>query len=555
MFIKRIKSAKGTEYFQLAKSYRKGKNVYHKTLLNLGKEGDGQLDSLIQAIYRYSGCVSLEKAAEDMDAKQTYILGPLLILKKLFERLGINKTLEGLPKGRTSCDLQKILFTLVASRFIDPGSKLKVFERHKELFYPVLFKSDIQLHQIYRALDILAKNKDEIEKSLYWQGRDLFNYQVDVVLYDLTTLRFESQRTNLGKLRQFGYSKERRGDMVQCVLGLLVDRDGLPLGFELYAGNTFEGKTVSDIERKLKKKFNVRRFIFVGDRGLFSKKNLESLNQGSGEFIVGMKLGAIKSRHEEFYDKSRFKKVHKGLSVYESDYEGHRLIIMWSAERAKRDRKAREETLLKVKKKLASKSEEGKQFITNEAYRKYVCLKGKGGKPVLNQKAIEREERSEGFFGVVTNVRDKKASDLVSHYKELWKVESAFGELKGTLKVRPIFHWTDQRIMGHLLVCFIAYLCEAYLTKELRKKGSQLKSEAISQGLISPRLLTVAEGMKDLCEVRAVPFEIKDSVIWLRTNIKDNAAEMFRVAKVQIPKKLLMFSPGGKAVKALNFSS
>ena len=551
MFLRTVKTPQGTQYLHLVENYRDKGKVRQKRLLSLGKVEENRLDELVRALQKHIDITTISQLAEDVSIKEAYTLGPLLILKKLFERLGINEILKDLPKGRrTEFDLREILFTLVASRFVDPGSKLKVFERQKKLFYPGLFKSDIKLHQIYRVLDVLAKNKDEIERSLYWRGRDLFNSQVDVVLYDLTTLRFESQRTDLGELRQFGYSKERRGDMVQCVLGLLVDTDGMPLGFEVYPGNTFEGKTISDIEKKLKKKFNIRRFIFVGDRGLFSKKNLESLSSGDGEFIVGMKLGAIRSRHEEFYDKSRFKQVNKDLLVYETKYEGHRLVIMWSAERANRDRKAREEALLKVREKLESKTknQDGKQFITNEAYRKYVCLKGQGKQPVLNLKAIEREERKEGFFGIVTNVCDQDAKSLVSHYKQLWRVESAFGELKGTLKVRPVFHWKDQRIMGHLLVCFIAYLCEAYLTKELRKKGSQLKSEAIKNGSISPRPLTVAEGMKDLCEVLAVPVKVKDSVIWVRTNIEENASEMFRVAGVRIPSKLLDFSPGGKAL-------
>ena len=545
MFIRTVTAPEGTEYLHLVENRRIKGKVRQKRLMSLGRVDDNRLNDLVRALQKHSDITTITQLSKEVSVKDAYTLGPLLILEKLFKKLGINKILKDLPKGsRTGFDLQQILFALVAGRFIDPGSKLKVFERQKKYFYPGLFKSDIQLHQIYRALDVLAKNKKEIEKSVYWRDRNLFNSEVDVVLYDLTTLRFESQRTDLGELRQFGYSKERRGDMVQCVLGLLVDKDGMPLGFDVYPGNTFEGKTVSDIEEKLKKKFNIRRFIFVGDRGLFSKKNLDSLSSGGGEFIVGMKLGAIRSRHEEFYDKSRFKEVSKDLLVYEIKYEGHRLIIMWSAERANRDRKAREETLLKVKKKLENKNEEGKQFITNEAYRKYVCLKGKGGKPVLNQKAIEREEKREGFFGIVTNVRDKSAKTLVSHYKELWRVESAFGELKGTLKVRPMFHWTDQRIVGHLLVCFIAYLCEAYLTKELRKKGSQLKSEAISKRCISSRPLTVSEGMKDLREVRAIPVKIKDSVIWVRTDIKGNASEMFRVAGVRVPSRLLELSKG-----------
>ena len=551
MFIKRIKSRKGDTYLQLTKSYREGKRVLHKPLLPLGKEGDGTIDSLVQAVSRYSGAMTIEKLSENLDIKKTFILGPLLILQKLFEQLGINQAIEKLPKGmKTRFDIHKILFTLVASRFMEPGSKLSVFESGQHSFYPEMITPDIKLHQFYRALDFLALNKDKIEESLYWHGRNLFNLQVDVVLYDLTTLRFESQRTDLGKLRQFGYSKERRGDLVQVILGLLVDRDGLPLGFEVYPGNTFEGKTVADIERKLRKKFNVGRFIFVGDRGLFSKQNMESLDQGQGEFIVGMKLGAIRNRHEDFYNKSLFQEVQPGLLVYETEYEGKRLIITWSAKRAERDRKAREEVLIKIEKKLKSQSVSVQSFVTHEAYKKYVCLKKGVKKPVLNQQAIEKEAIKDGFFGVITNVQNKSAKDLVSHYKDLWKVEDAFGEIKGTLKARPVFHWTDRRIMGHLVMCFIAYLCEAHLTKELRRRGSLLRSPGTEKGVIAPRPLTVAQGMKALSEVRAVPVKVKSAVIWIRTEIVSVSAEMFRVAKVKIPKKLLKFCPseGAKSV-------
>ena len=549
MFIRKIKTPQGTDYFHLVESYRENGKVRQRTLLPLGQTKDGRLENLMSAVKRHSDFMTASEMAKNLSVEKTFILGPLLILEKLFEKLGINKTLEELPKNqKTAIDIKKILFALTAGRFINPGSKLKVFERQQKAFYPGLFKPDIKLHQIYRTLDFLAKHKDQIEKSLYWHGRNLFNLQVDVVLYDLTTLRFESRRTDLGQLRQFGYSKEKRGDLVQCVLGLLVDREGLPLGFEVYPGNTFEGKTVSDIEKKLREKFNVRRFIFVGDRGLFSKKNLQVLSKGEGEFILGMKLGSINSRHQEFYDKSRFQEISPGLSVYETKYEGQRLIITWSAKRAERDRKAREEILLKIEKKLKKRaSSSGKHFITNEAYQKYVCLKGEG-EAVLNQKAIEKEALKDGFFGVVTNVRDMSGSNFVSCYKELWRVEEAFGELKGTLKARPVFHWTDRRITGHLVMCFIAYLCEAYLTRELRKKGSLLKSAGIEGGSIGPRPLTVVEGMRDLCEIRAIPVEIRGRVIWVRTQIEGNGLEMFRALGVRVPPKLLKVCEG-KEVK------
>ena len=503
------------------------------------------MENLTQAVLRYSGeQTAADLLAKNLKIKKTFVLGPLLILNRLFEKLGINQAVEELPKNKkTKFDIQKILFALVASRFANPGSKLKVFEKHQKSFYPGLVSPDIKLHQIYRALDFLADNKSEIELSLYQHGRDWFDLQTDVVLYDLTTLRFESRRTDLGELRQFGYSKEKRSDRTQAVLGLLTDREGLPLGFEVYPGNTFEGKTVSDIEKKLRKKFKVRRFVFVGDRGLFSKNNLESLSKKKGgEFIVGMKLGSIRSRHKEFYDISRFQRINDDLSVYETEYEGARLIVTWSAKRAERDRKVREDLLLKIEKKLQSPGKGARQFITNEAYKKYVRLEEGDKKPGLNRKAILEEEKRDGFFGVVTNVQDMSAQALINHYKGLWIIEDAFGELKGTLKARPVFHWTDKRIVGHLVMCFIAYLCGAYLTRELRRRGSVLKSAAVSNGAIAPRPLTAAEGMRDLLEVRAVPVEVKGSVVWVRTEIEGNAAEMFRAVGVQPPKRLLKFS-------------
>ena len=167
----------------------------------------------------------------------------------MFEDLGINDVIEEIKDShpRLTIDLKKTIFTLVASRFVQPSSKLKVFEHWQKSFYPEMIEGNLELQHIYRTMDLLCAHKGEIEKSLYWHGRDLFNLEVDIVLYDLTTLRFESTRTDLGELRQFGYSKERRSDCTQVVFGLLVDRDGIPLGFEVYPGHTFEGKTLSDI--------------------------------------------------------------------------------------------------------------------------------------------------------------------------------------------------------------------------------------------------------------------------------------------------------------------
>jgi transposase len=369
------------------------------------------------------------------------------------------------------------------------------------------------------------------------------------VLYDLTTLRFES--TMAVGLRQFGYSKERRSDCTQVVLGLLVRPDGVPVGFEVYPGNTFEGTTVADIVKKMRDKFKVRRFIFVGDRGLFSRKNLEALRgaetKSNGEFIVGMKLGVFKDRHEEFYDLSAYTKISDGLAFYETEHEGDRCIITWSQARAERDVKAREDILKKIRKKLAKKKITSKEFVTNTTYKRYVTGLNDGKNFTINEKAVLEDAKKDGFFGVLTNITDMSAADIVTHYKSLWIIEDAFGEIKGNLKARPVFHWSDHNIIGHLTMCFLAYLCEALMTKALREKNLMLESRTIKEEIIKPRPLTVVEAMRELQEVRAIPVQFKSTTMWVRTDIAGNAQKLFAAIGLKPPPKVLKLAKKSKS--------
>lgn len=139
-----------------------------------------------------------------------------------------------------------------------------------------------------------------------------------------------------------------------------------------------------------------------------------------------------------------------------------------------------------------------------------------------------------------------KADEIVTSYKTLWIVEDAFGEIKGTLKARPIFHWTDQRIIGHLTLCFLAYLCEALMTKSLREKNLMLESPAIEDETIKPRPLTVVEAMRELQEVRAIPVKIKSSTIWVRTDISGNANKLFSAIGLKAPPKVLQLAKNQK---------
>ncbi|MBF0492285.1 MAG: hypothetical protein HQM15_05840, partial [Deltaproteobacteria bacterium] len=271
---------------------------------------------------------------------------------------------------------------------------------------------------------------------------------------------------------------------------------------------------------------------------------IEVRKQVSPEDIKRLKL--LQKRHEEFYDLSKFKRINEELAVFETEHEGDRCLITWSKVRAERDSKARADILAKISKKLSAKKVTAKNFVSNSNYQKYLTGLSEGETPKLNSTAIEQAAKKDGFFGVITNIKDKAATELVDHYKSLWIIEDAFGEIKGNLRARPVFHWSDKNIVGHLTMCFLAYLCEALMTKALREKKLMLESPAIQKETIKPRALTVVEAMRELQEVRAIPVQIKSSTMWVRTDINGNAAKLFSAIGLKVPPKLLSLSKKSK---------
>lgn len=541
MYIRTTTNGKGVAYYHLVESYRDHGKVRQRTLLSLGKVEDGKLDQLAEAISKHTDKISVFNLAKDVDINDTYILGPLLILERMINTLGLSDCLSMLQRKhkKLEFDFKKVIFTQICSRFVKPVSKLALYDNWISRLYPGMIEHETALQHIYRSLDLLHKHKEDIEKYLFSYGKNLFDINVDVVLYDLTTLRFESTRTDMGDLRQFGYSKEMRTDCTQIVLGLLTDTEGIPLCFEVHPGNTFEGKTLDGIVDRISKKLVIRRFIFVADRGLFSMTNLEHIKQRNGEFIVGLKMGVLKNQiQKEFYDLDLFTWLNNDLAIFETSFGDDRCIITWSRVRAERDRKSREEVIDRITATLTSSKPVSMKFITNRAYKKYILVKNES-ECALNQKAINDQKKKDGFFGIITNVKEMSAAEIVSNYKELWRIEDAFGEMKGTLKSRPMFHWTDQRIIGHLMLCFLAHFCEAHLTKLLRKSEILQSSKAIDNGIIKKRSLTVKAAMEELNQVMAVPVRVRKETIWLRTDIPPNACKLFKALGMPIPPKII----------------
>jgi len=541
MYIRTTKNKRGDAYYHLVESFRQDGKVKQRTLLSLGRVEDNKLEQLSQALSKHLDTIHVLDLAKHIDINNAYIYGSLLVLDRLMETLGINSVLSEIATKHEKLryDLKKVLFTLITSRFVKPVSKLALYDRWIEKFYPVMVDHDLALQHIYRSLDILAGHKEQIEQSLYQYKKDLFSINVDIVLYDLTTLRFESTREDLGSLRKFGYSKEMRTDCTQVVFGLLTDTDGIPLSFEVHPGNTFEGKTLKGIVDKMRKKFSVRRFIFIADRGLFSAQNLNHIRNNQGEFIVGLKMGVLqKELQQAFYDIRRFEFISDELAIWETQYGEDRCIITWSKSRSDRDRKTRDDILSKIREKLGKKSSRTKTFVTNSNYQKYLIIQD-DKTPVLNQQAIDEQACKDGFFGIITNVKNMPAKEIVFNYKQLWKIEDSFGELKGSLRSRPVFHWSDDRIIGHLVICFLAYLCEAHMTKALREQDDKLQSKAIKGKIIKARPLTAVMAMEELNSVLAIPVKIKSKTIWVRTDIPENAQNLLKAMNMRIPPKIL----------------
>ena len=541
MYIKITKNQRGYAYYHLVEAYREDGKVKQRTLMSLGRVEENKLEQLYQAISKHLETVNVLNLSKEIDISDTYILGPLLVLERMVEAMGIKEALQNVlsQHKKLQFDFEKVVFTQLCSRFIKPVSKLSLYDNWVGRMYPEMIDHNIDLQHIYRSLDILADHKEEIEKFIYQWKKDLFTINVDVVLYDLTTLRFESTREDLGELRRFGYSKEMRTDCTQVVLGLLTDTDGIPLCFEVHPGNTFEGKTLQGIVEKMRGKFLIRRFIFIADRGLFSFENLDHIRADKGEFIVGLKMGSMsKLRQEDYFDLSKFKWINENLAFYETTLGDDRCVITWSKSRYDRDRKAREDILEKITQKLAEEKKLAKKFITNRSYKQYLRIEGKDHCE-LNHRTIAEEAKKDGFFGIITNVGSMEASEIVTHYKKLWKIEDAFGEIKGTLKTRPMFHWTDKRIIGHLMLCFLAYLCEAQLTKLLRESAGNLEKKSIENKIIRTRELTVVQAMDELNRVMAIPVKVRKQTIWVRTDIPPNAQNLIKTIGMRIPPKIL----------------
>jgi len=378
------------------------------------------------------------------------VVGPNLVLGNIFNSIGFNKIKE------------KLFKKLVISRIVNPTSKLKTTEYWKNNN-----ELDISSQSVYNFLDRLHKQyKTEIEQISYKHTKRILK-NITIVFYDMTTIYFEAREED--DLRKIGFSKDGKFQKPQIMLGLLVGENGYPIGYDIFEGNTFEGKTMLPIIKQLQNKYGFSKPIVVADSGLLSKNNIERLKEEKYKFILGARIkNASNEVKKEILKKSKNLKNGETILV---DKDNDNLIISFSNNRAKKDKYNREKGLKKLKVKISS-GKLTKDQINNRGYNKFLKIKNQV-EIELDESKVEIDKKWDGLKGYITNT-NLSNEKVIENYGNLWKIEKAFRISKNDLRIRPIFHYKKERIEAHICLSFVAYTIYKELERLLKINKSGL---------------------------------------------------------------------------------
>jgi transposase len=486
-FVKTDKKSSGT-YIRIVESYRSDDGPpKQRTLYHLGRVEDytpEMLQRIGARLIELGGGDLRSLIGDDIEELGRYNYGFHYIYQSLYQGYGLDRVLGRIVRRKKlGYDLSNAVLLMLLERLNDPGSKLANYENQAEY----LGIEPVGLHHLYRALDQLADHHEHIQDCIYQSGRNLFNQQLDVVFFDVTTFYFDSDKVHEGSLRQIGFSKDGKLGKTQILFGLLIDKNKQPIGYQLYRGDHFEGHSFVDALDRLKKRYQIDKIIIVADRGMLNTENLSQTVDRGYHFIVGEKLKQLpKAVREPLLDLNSYQKewimkesAEEQIRIrYRSiEYKGRTIIATYSEKRAKKDAQEREEklekaqALLKEPSKLKAKAR--RHFITTE-----------NGKATLNEKRIKEAKRYDGILAISTNEKNLPLEQILDHYRNLYKIEQSFRSFKSHLETRPMFHWTDKRIQGHMCLCYIAYALLSQLQLKLQKKSFPL-SEARLRKLIN----------------------------------------------------------------------
>lgn len=430
-----------------------------------------------------------------------------------------------LPRGLEEIPWSMMSLVLSLMRLCEPSSELSIaedlYERSPLEELLGIPADKINDDRLYRALDKLLPRKAELEKHLKERLGDLFNLEYDLLLYDVTSTYFEGQVESNEQAR-LGYSRDHRADCKQVCIALVVSREGLPLGYEVFKGNRHDATTVEEIVKKIESQYGRSERIWVMDRGMVSEDNLEFLRCGNRRYIVGTPKSQLKEYEQELLSRD-WEQIRDGLEVKCcSTPDGEETFVLCrSRDRAQKEKAIHERFEKRIEKGLEQISESCRKrkqktgVIERRVGRllgantraaglfKVEVKEGEKGKTELIWEKVETwrkwAELSEGYYMLRTNISDWGARNLWEAYIQLTQVETAFRIQKDDLKIRPIRHQKEGRAKAHILVCFIAYVLWKMLGQMCKRAGlgdePRKVFAQIAQIKVVDVILTTKQGM------------------------------------------------------------
>lgn len=331
-----------------------------------------------------------------------------------------------------------LLKDLVTMRIFEPASKLRSIELLENYFGVVR-----QRKNYYKIAAKWLDLKEEMEAYVVAFARDKYAFEFDLVFYDVTTLYFEAFEED--ELRKNGFSKDNKSQQPQILVALMVSKEGFPVGYEIFSGNTFEGHTIVPVIKAFVSKHRVQTLTVVADAAMISTTNVEALMQQQLNYIVGARLGNLSNELIAQIDQHLVRE--DGRSSRLSTENGY-LICSYSTTRYRKDKYEMEKQIEKAKSIVATPSKN----------RKVKFTKSEGQRVELNETLIAKTQKLLGIKGYYTNLEERVADNqtIIQRYHELYKVEHAFRISKSDLETRPIFHFKEEPIRLHVLICFMA---------------------------------------------------------------------------------------------------
>jgi len=473
MFIRKKKNNSGSTSVLLLTGERKPgkKHSVSRMIKNFGSVYDEHgLEKLMQQAEEYKQHLMLVTpkamilkiaSARDIRSCASFNTGFLDVYGKLFDDVFSKINLK--PH-----ELKK-LHDVVVMRIASPASKRKTAMISQE------YGIECGVDSIYKLMDQLIEDTiKQAKKIIYNYSTELLSAQketIDVMFYDLTTVYFETNSQDT--LRDFGFSKDGKCQHVQIMLAVIVTKHGLPIDYEEFPGNCYEGHTLIPVIDKIKAHYQIDQVVLVADSALMNNINLSTLTEKKINYVIAARIKNTKKEIQgNILDQSDYKKISstqddliqaKTISLPTGDT----LIAFHSSKRARKDEYDRQKDIERIEKYIKSNT---KSQLTSRLKKPYVTI-SKACELEIDLEKLNHVKRFDGFFGIQTNLEKINAKEILNTYRGLWQVEKTFRIAKSNLEIRPVFHYNTNRIRAHFLMCYMSLSLIRYTEFQLRKNN------------------------------------------------------------------------------------